>query len=363
MVLVGAVGILLAVNAAGADAAPTASADSTVQSVPGTSALNDVACTSKASCVAVGSVDGEGVVVPINNGVPGPAQVLSDTDTLTSVTCTKPGTCIAAGLAETELQDAPNSTGGAVVRISDGQASLADIFLGIGMVYTPDRVYGRVGIACSDTAHCMAVGTSTYEAGLADNILNDGSTPVQSISPVSMSGVECVREDWCVADGQSQPEQRFPDGAAEFVQIGGAKGHISIRAIVEFAERSNLYAGTCRNGSLEFCQMAGVVGDEGAVFSVVGESTGLTRPVAGTSVLNDLACAGSYWCLAVGQTTGGVGAVVPVGWEDPTTLQTVTGVDQFSGVSCPTQHFCIAVGTTGTGNRATGVVDTFPVWG
>ncbi len=79
--------------------------------------------------------------------------------------------------------------------------------------------------------------------------------------------------------------------------------------------------------------------------------------------MNDLACAGSYWCLAVGQTTAGEGAVVPVGWEDPTTLQTVAGVDQFSGVSCPTQHFCIAVGTTGTGNSTTGAIDTFPVWG
>ena len=277
MFLVGAVGVLLAVNAAGADAAPTANADRSVQSVSGTSALNGVACTSKSSCVAVGSVDGEGVVVPIDNGVPGTAEVLSDTDTLTSVTCTKPGTCIATGLAETQIPGGPNSTGGAVVKISDGQASLTDIFDGIGMLYTADTVYGPVGIACSDTAHCMAVGTSTFEAGFGDDILNGYSTPVQSISPVSMSGVECVRGDWCVADGQTQspPEQRYPVGAAEFVQIGGAKGHISIGAIVGFAEKSDLYAGTCRNGSIEFCQMTGVVGDEGAVFSVVGESSGL----------------------------------------------------------------------------------------
>ena len=60
LVLFGAVSALLALNAGSADAAPAADADRNVQSVPGTSGLNGVACTSKASCVAVGSVDGEG---------------------------------------------------------------------------------------------------------------------------------------------------------------------------------------------------------------------------------------------------------------------------------------------------------------
>jgi hypothetical protein len=364
LVLFGAVSALLALNAGSADAAPAADADRNVQSVPGTSGLNGVACTSKASCVAVGSVDGEGVVVPIDNGVPGAPEVLSDTDTLTSVTCTKPGTCIATGLAETQIPGGPNSTGGAVVKISDGQGSLNDIFDGIGMVYTADTVYGRVGIACSDTAHCMAVGTSTFEAGFGDNILNGYSTPVHSISSGRMSGVECWTEDWCVADGQvPAASRRVPAfGFVQFVQIGGANGDISLGPTVDFGANSDPSAGTCR-GSLEFCQIAGVVGDEGAVFSVTGESSGLTRPVAGTSSLNDLACAGSYWCLAVGQTTAGEGAVVPVGWEDPSTLQAVTGVDQFNGVSCPTQRFCIAVGTTGPVNNTTGAIDIFRVWG
>ncbi len=251
------------------------------------------------------------------------------------------------------------------MRISDGQASLSGLFGGPGLPGAPDIVFGLVGIACSDTAHCMAVGTSIFEDGFGDNVLKGAPVfPVQSISPVSMSGVECVRDNWCVADGQWQapPEQR-PVGVAEFVRIGGANGDVFIGPVVGFAKKSDPYAGTCRNGSLEFCQIAGQVGDEGAVFSVVGESSGLTRPVAGTSSLNDLACAGSYWCLAVGQTTADNGAVVPVGWEDPAALRAVTAVDKFSGVSCPTQEFCIAVGTSGPANNTTGVIGTFPVWG
>jgi hypothetical protein len=361
--LLGAVSALLAVNAGGADAAPTADADRSVQSVPGTSGLSSVACTSKSSCVAVGSVGGEGVVVPIDNGVPGPAQVLSDTDSLTSVTCTKAGKCIAAGLAQTEYPPPqPNSTAGAVVEIKNGQTSLSGLFLGTGTIDHPDSVYG-VEIACSDTAHCMAVGNSFFELGIGDNVLKGQTSPVHPINSGRMSGVECSRGDWCVADGQVPGSKGVPAaGFAQFVQIGGANGDIAAGPIVDFGANSDPSGGTCR-GSLEFCQMAGVVGDEGAVFSVVGESSGLTRPVAGTSSLNDLACAGSYWCLAVGQTTAGEGAVVPVGWEDPITLQTVTGIDQFSGVSCPAPSFCVAVGTTGTGNSTTGAIDIFQVWG
>ena len=203
----------------------------------------------------------------------------SDTDTLTSVTCTKAGTCLAAGLALSEQPPPePNFTVGAVVRISDGQASLSGLFGGPGLPGAPDIVFGLVGIACSDTAHCMAVGTSIFEDGFGDNVLKGAPVfPVQSISPVSMSGVECVRDNWCVADGQWQapPEQR-PVGVAEFVRIGGANGDVFIGPVVGFAKKSDPYAGTCRNGSLEFCQIAGQVGDEGAVFSVVGESSGLT---------------------------------------------------------------------------------------
>ncbi len=159
-------------------------------------------------------------MVPIDNGVPGAPEVLSDTDTLTSATCTKPGTCIATGLAETQIPGGPNSTGGAVVKISEGQASLNDIFDGIGMVYTADTVYGRVGIACSDTAHCMAVGTSTFEAGFGDNILNGYATPVHWISSGRTSGVECWTEDRCVADGQVPAASRHVPavGFAQFVR-------------------------------------------------------------------------------------------------------------------------------------------------
>jgi hypothetical protein len=358
LVLTG-VAALSAAASSGAGAAAAAGGDGSVQSVSGTSTLNSVACTSASSCVAVGSLDGEGVVVPIANGVPGPVQVLSGTDNLTSVTCTKAGSCTAVGTAPYANPPEATVPAGITVGITAGQAFVGPAFTGTGQIGVPDMVYPS-GIACSSGAHCVAVGYSTYQAGFGVGLTRRGPDTVQSISPVSLSGVECVSEHLCVAQGQT--EGTNPDdtiGVADFLRVGGAQGQIHLGTSVAFANGTDLLAGTCRNESLEFCQMAGVVGGEGAIFSVVGESSGLTRPVAGTSSLNDEACAGDYWCVAVGQTTAGDGAVVPVGWEDPTTLEAVTGVNQFNGVSCPTQGSCIAVGA----NASTGIIDTFPVWG
>ena len=47
----------------------------TVEPVPGTTVLNGIACHGKANCVAVGVDSGEGVVVPITDGVPGTPQL------------------------------------------------------------------------------------------------------------------------------------------------------------------------------------------------------------------------------------------------------------------------------------------------
>jgi hypothetical protein len=347
LVLVGTAALLIATN--GAEAAPSTGATGTVQPVSGTSELDSVACTSTSFCVAVGSVNGEGVVVPIDNGVAGPAQAVSGTYGLTSVTCPAIDSCTAIGTAPYLNVPGIISTAGVLVGFDDGQAFVGGTIPGNGLPGAPDGVVPS-GIACSDLTHCIAVGDATYELGFGINLSHGAPGTLQTISPDGPSGVECASEDWCVVDER---------GSAQFVQIADRKLNIRIGPSVFFDQGSNLYSGTCRNGTIEFCEVAGVVRHEGAVFSAVGQSSGVTRKVTGSSSLNDVACAGSYRCIAVGQTTSGDGAIVPIGWVDPDGLKAVAGSDQLNGVSCPSQNLCVAVGA----NASTGVIDTFPVWG
>ncbi len=344
--------------AASPDAVP-AVRSSGVQVVAGTGALDSVACATSSSCVAVGSLNGEGVAVPIDDGVAGPAQALPGTEGLVSVACMSARSCIAVGTEPYSDQPRPPWTVGVVVGIDDGQAFVGGPITGNGLPGAPDYVY-PTGVACSGTTHCFAVGSSTFEDGFGVRIVNGQPSVVQSISTLGMSGVECVQndKDWCLADETP--------GLALFVQMGDNKGRLRLGPSVLFPHHTDLYGGACHARDLDFCLVAGVDGrkpGEGAVFSVVGESSVLMRAVPGTSTLNDLACSGSYWCVAVGQGAAGGGAIVPVGWESPAEMRPVTGIEEFSGVSCPTEKFCIAVGAEGTGSATTGVMDTFPIWG
>ncbi len=355
-------------SAASPDAVP-AVPSSGVQAVPGTSDLNSVACATSSSCVAVGSVGRrtrKGVVVPIVDGVPGPRQIVRGTNNLTSVTCFSARSCIAVGTGPFTNPPEPTQTAGIEVAIDNGQVSIVGVVVGMGMPGAPDTV-NLNGVACSDTTHCLGVGRAAYEGGFVDGGGPGLAGLVQSISPLGMSGVECVQNgnDWCLADGQTLGGRRDNQthGMARFVRIiGGAKDRLGFGPEVVFPQFTDLYAGACHAHDLEFCLVAGVAGPQpagGAVFSVVGQTSGLVRDVPGTSTLNDLACSGNYWCVAVGSNTTGGGAIVPVGWETPGAMRPVTGIDGFSGVSCPTPQFCIGVGAVGS----TGAMDTFPIWG
>ena len=370
LVVLGGVGTSLGVTSMGpAAASPNAvpaMRSGGVQTVPGTSDLSGVACATSSSCFAVGSENEEGVVVPIDDGVPGPPQVVSGTDNLQSVTCISAQSCIAVGTGPFTFPPEPTTTAGKVVAIDNGQASIEAVVAGMGLPGAPDRVYLN-SVACSDATHCLGAGRAAYEGGFVDGGGQGGLQGlVQSISPLGMSGVECVQNDndWCLADGQTPGEKRENQifGMARFVQIGGSKGRLGFGPEVVFPRNTDLYGGACHAHDLEFCLIAGVHGNqpaEGAVFSVVGESSGVTRDVPGTNALNDLACSGNYWCVAVGSNTAGGGAIVPVGWETPGAMRPVTGIDGFSGVSCPTPQSCVGVGSVGP----TGAMDTFPIWG
>ena len=369
LLVLGGIGVILGITtgvaAASSPASPPPVSSSGVQPVPGTGSLDGVACSSASSCVAVGSVAGQGVVVPIDNGVAGTPQAVSGADNLTSVWCSTAGSCIAVGTGPYRIPPEPTVDVGVVAGIENGIAGgAAPEMIGNGLPGAPDGV-NPSGVSCTDPEHCMAVGTATYEDGFVVNIVRgEAAQTLQSLGPLTMSGVECMENDWCAVAGQvTRADSPHAFGVVDFVQIGGSKGRIGFGPSFGYGDGSNLNGVACHDQSREFCVMAGADRHSGALFSVVGESSGQMQAVAGSSSLNDVACAGTYWCVAVGQTPTGQAAIVPVGWDVPRRLHSVSGADQFNGVSCPTPHFCVAVGYTGPQNPSTGVIDTFPVSG
>jgi len=179
----------------------TNGAPGTAQRVPGTFQLSGVACASASNCLAVGktavqtagSSAGQGVVVPIVNGVAGTAQVVPGTGGLSGVACpsaishsaisSSPITCQAVG---------NNSSGGVVVTIVNGVPGLAQVVPGTTALN---------GVACPSAITCQAVGNSP-RGGVAVSIVN-GVPGLALAVPQStqLNGVACPSTETCQAVG------------------------------------------------------------------------------------------------------------------------------------------------------------------
>lgn len=75
-----------------------AATTSFAQRAPGTTQISAVSCVNATTCVAVGhlassSTTGQGVVVTITNGIPGPARIVPSTYSLHGIACVSVTTC------------------------------------------------------------------------------------------------------------------------------------------------------------------------------------------------------------------------------------------------------------------------------
>jgi hypothetical protein len=314
--------------------------------------LSGVSCSSENRCVAVGDVGSsggtEGAFVTIAEGVPGSVQTVGGTSGFTSVDCVSATTCYAAGTDPYQVDPGIISTGGVTVLIENGTAvnggSIAPPSFGPGTA----SFLSLNGIGCSGTTTCIAVGYSDVIGGFAVKV-NAAGVPgvvLVPITPNSVNGIECVQGDRCKIN-QSGEVESLKIGPGKRLRIGAVAG-----------AHSNLNGGDCHQEDFEFCLVAGTLHRTGNVFDDIGTSGGSLVNVPGSSALNDVSCAGEYWCVAVGQSTSGDGVLVPIGWETPRSLVPVTGTTEFSGASCVPSGFCVAVGAGPTG----AVVDSFPVW-
>ncbi len=332
-----------------------------LQLVPG-AYLSGVSCVSTLQCVAVGEVsdNNEGAYVEINGGIPGVVEAVPGTFSLNSVDCVSATTCYAVGTDPYVNPEGIPTIGGAVVTISNGNSASVD---GLGVPNTGLETPGEMflyGIGCSGPSACIATGFTSAIAGFSVTV-NNGvpSDDLVRTGAMTTNGVECVNALRCminadVITGHGHGEAEFGwDWAATI----GTKGQLLLGKAGGVL-KTTLNGGSCHQNDLEFCLIAGSARTGGVVDMAIGVTSAHVATVPGTSALNDVSCAGAFWCVATGQSTSGEGVLVPIGWETPRTPVPVTGT-QLGAVSCVPTGLCVAVGS---GPVNTGVVDSFRVW-
>jgi hypothetical protein len=300
--------------------------------------LNGIACHGHDNCVAVGSdSSGEGVVVPITDGIPGTAELVPGTNTLSAVSCPTTTFCIAVGEGPFQPGVGPAQAGGAIVPIKDGQEGGALIVQGEG---APNTTAGLTlyGVGCSTANNCWAGGADNLYGGVIMPIKNGYPGSEQTVAPEGPILSVACRLVNCIAVGQ-------------------ASGLTSSYGIVVFdlgstplnegdpAGVSDLYGVACR--STTNCDVVGTNtgGTEGVVVLDISQYLHNAEMVAGSSRLNGVSCrATTVDCLAVGDNGSNEGVVAGIYNGTPGAAQAVAGTQGLNGVACPSNTSCLVVG-------------------
>jgi hypothetical protein len=283
-----------------------------------------VACTSATTCLADGSMGGEGAVVPITNGVFGAVQQVAGTTDLFGIEC-QASTCLAVG-----LQENVGSSTGVVVPITGTTAEAAE------QVPGTDKLYG---VACESPGACVAVGaeeTSTVtttgcqpgqtclsnsDQAVSVAIANGvpgAPQPVQSSAYLTLlQAVACPTATECVAVGYADPSVSA-SGVGVVVPIAdGTNG-----AAQEVPGISDFHGVGCQTTTS--CFAGGGGAHDGVLLPITsGGTLGAAQTEPGTQVVEGFACADAANCVAVGyeqdQTMpgGGTGTVFAIGTPSP----------------------------------------------
>ncbi len=186
---VGAITLVVSLlGAFGATAVP-ASADTlnAGQTVAAASGLSGVACPTSTTCVAVGSTQSgtNGLIVPIDNGVPGTAQSDTSTQDLTAIACPSATTCVALGsnssITAVYSGDGANSPSTSspvdLTLLAPHQATQTITFTSappnpasVGATYTPAATGGTSGNPVTFNSAPGSAGICTLNGGTVDCI-------------------------------------------------------------------------------------------------------------------------------------------------------------------------------------------------
>lgn len=279
------------------------------QVVSGTTILNGVACTDATTCVAVGSnrvgTVNRAVVVSIVDGVAGAVQTHSVAQGLNSVACSSATSCVAVG---------GQSFQGVVVPITNGTPGPAQL------IATVRR--GLTGVACYSPTVCLAVGTHAVGTTLSSALVSITNGSAGTAQPVpgtrGLTAIAC-RVSICEATGNIAPI-----GLKGVVQIidgvpgGGQVAPGSINTLAGIACPSDTLCEAVGSAP-------GGASDTGVLVPVSSGIPANGLPVPGTNALNGIACTTTIatTCIAVGSRTlsgGTVGVVVTITIPVGTTL-------------------------------------------
>lgn len=332
------VGAALVPLALAVTVAPASAATFNVQPVPGTRVLNEVACPTATTCVAVGQFDdatgGHGVVVPITNGVPGAAQVVAGTGVLFGVACSDATTCVAVG----RVTDVSNVNHAVVVPFTITNGSLV-----VGSTQTLSVTATLNSVACYSATSCVAVGGPQSFQGVVVAITNGTAGPAQFVANVrvGLTGVACYSPTACTAVGL-HVVGLTNDGV--LVAITNGSAGVAQRV----TPTRNLNRIAC---GPSICEATGTADSPraAAVLQVINGVPGTLQLVpelapVGIGTLLGISCPTDTLCEAVGNADTGV--LVPVDSGVPGTPQPIPGTAQLFGIACTsTATSCIAVGS------------------
>lgn len=300
------------------------SARVSVRSIPGPPAgVFGLACADATQCYAVGYAQHRGAVVPIQLGVPGRPEEVSDVNTLENVACGSAVTCEAVG--ENSKQQA------VVVGLASGTPGPAQT---LGPQYD---VLG--GVACENSPVCEAVGA---DQGLLVQAANGAPTAVQFVPNVGFFfGISCVSST-CEALGESVGSE-----TGVLVQINnGVPGNAQRDpASVELDGVACPSAGRC----VAVGGFAPSHAHIGVVASIDDGVLGPIHRVPAAAFFSSVACPTSTTCEALGNTREGPhtparGLLETITNGTPRKKRSLSHL--FSALACPSQTRCYAVGNS-----------------
>lgn len=291
--------------------------------VPGTASLNGISCPVgnpiAGGCLAVGSnledagaIDVPvGVVVPLlTNGSAGAAIPVAGTSVINSFAFTGSGNGFGMG-------QSANGTAGVTVPLVNGTPGAAGPLLGVGIAK---------GIACPSSTNCFVVGqSSTGNMGVIVTLTNGAPGPAVPVGGTSiLNSIDCTSSgNLCVAVGQNSSGTT---GVLVPIASNGVSGAVTVPGTTALESVSA--------ATLDAFVMVGSSGKPGASGSTGVEaifnfgSGSQVGTVAGTNVLDGVACAGTA-CFVVGSSgptgaAGTVGVVGPLGGTSPAATPTPT---------------------------------------
>ena len=309
---------------------PASAVPSNPVAVMGAQELFGVSCTG-ANCIAVGTApyggvaNGIGVVVSIDNGVPGPVQQVAGTSSLSAISCPTSSACVAIGSG---LSNGTSGTShGVVVPINNGAPGVSQAILSTG---------GLNGIACYSASSCIAVGYSS-NGSAATLTLSDavpGSIHLDQ-SAIILSGISCVDATHCYAVGEGAGNEE-----GLLVPVG-SDGSFGVNEVS--ADTYDLKSISCSNATN--CIAAAQDGNPyaGDIVPFVNGALQAAIKPAGLPTLSGIACPNTS-CVAVG---GQPATAIEVDNTHPAAPQILPGENALSGldaVSCGAGGTCEGVG-------------------